>query len=78
MANAQIRNRLGTVDKRYVQGDAANRYSGTTTTNVKDVTSMRARLTAIDSATFTSSRLDQMTTNDMLYAIRLNDEVAGI
>lgn len=42
------------------------------------IASMRARLTAIDSGVYTTARLNQMTYNDMVYAIRRNDESASI
>jgi hypothetical protein len=78
MANYQVKNRLGIVDKRMGQGNSATQHSGTTETNTKDVTSMRARLAAINGAYYTSAMLDKMTTNDMLYAIRLNDEAGSV
>lgn len=41
--------------------------------DLADVAAMRARLTAINGAAYTSSVLDTMTFNDMVYAIRLAD-----
>jgi hypothetical protein len=47
--------------------------------NLKDVTSMKARLTALNAGYYTAARLSQMTINDMVYAIRLGTaESAGI
>lgn len=42
--------------------------------NYGSVSAMRSRLTAINSTYYTASRLDRMTTNDMMYAIKLNDD----
>lgn len=42
--------------------------------DLDSVAAMRSRLTAIDGTTFSSARLDVMTANDMMYAIRLLDE----
>src|SRR5688572_29066469 len=45
-----------------------------TPANYSSVDAMRARLTAIDAAYYTTARLDAMTTNDMMYAIKVNDD----
>lgn len=42
------------------------------------LTSMRARLTAIDATLYSSANLDKMSYNDMLYAIRMNDRSSGV
>ena len=78
MANAQVKNPLGFVDKRLGGATATHPISATTASNVKDITSMRARLTAINAGYYTAARLDQMTVNDMIYAIRLNDEAGSV
>jgi len=81
MAQNQTYNKEGWVDKRLaaVPGgvQTSNPWSGGTSTNTKDITAMRTRLAAI-SATYTATYLDKMTYNDMLWAIRQNDEAAGI
>lgn len=64
-------------DKRRVQG--ASSQPGTIMgANYKDVAALRARLTAINAAYYTTGRLNDMTENDMVYAVRLNDDAAGI
>ena len=78
MANATIENRLGYVDKRYTQGLAAMPAAATFATNTFDVAAARTRLAAISSTTYTTSVLDKMTLNDMIYAIRLSDEATSI
>ena len=42
------------------------------------IASMRARLTAINSGEYTTAVLNRMTTNDMAYAIRLNDAESSV
>lgn len=76
MADTEKENPLGFTDKRRTQTTAG---SGVTTpANFTDVTALRARLTAINGAYYTAARLNQMTKNDMVYAVRRADEAAGI
>lgn len=79
MASAQVSSSISSdeiTDKRYVRGSAAG--SLTTPANYASITALRARLAAISGATFTTARLDAMTVNDMVYAVRVNDDLAGI
>lgn len=76
MANLDVGNRQRVVDKRQNRGTTTNPV--TSDASMKDITAMRARLTAINATTFTAARLNTMTENDMLYAIRMNDDAAGI
>lgn len=48
--------------------------------NFRDVNSMRTRLAAINGTYYTTARLDSMTDNDMVYALRVHggDTGAGI
>lgn len=78
MADAQVRNILGQVDKRQGRSTQSTQVTNTLVNNVKDIASMRARLTAINPTSYTTARLDTMTANDMLYAIRLNDDAGAI
>lgn len=82
MAQNQTGNEWGVVDKRQAANPggsyAANAHSSTSSTNAKDVTALRTRLAAISATTYTAAVLDKMTYNDMLYAVRVNDEAAGI
>lgn len=77
MANLDLDAPRGFVDKRRGRG-----YTGasplTSTANLDSISVMRARLTAINATSYTVARLDSMTENDMAYAIRLNDDAAGI
>jgi hypothetical protein len=74
MANTDTANVLGFVDKRKSGGG----LPVTTPANFTSVSAARTRLAAIDGTYYTSARLDQMTLNDMVYAIRTADEAAGI
>lgn len=77
MANLDIKNRAGVVDKRMGRGTSASVM--TEDANLKDVNSMRARLTALNGTLYTSNMLDKMTHNDMEYAIRvLGGDSSGI
>lgn len=42
------------------------------------IDSMRTRLTAISATTYSAAQLDLMTMNDMIYAIRVNDQLGSI
>lgn len=44
-------------------------------TNYDTVSAMDARLIAINAGWYTQTRLDAMTANDKVYAIRLNDDL---
>jgi hypothetical protein len=77
MANHQVDNPLGVTDKRFGRG-GSKPHGASTVTNTGDIPAMRARLTAISGTSYTAARLETMTENDMLYAIRLADEAAGI
>jgi len=77
MANFDIGNRQKVVDKRAGRGTTASPLT-TTDTNARDITAMRARLTAISATTYTAARLNIMTENDMMYALRMSDDLAGV
>ena len=78
MADAQTESILGVIDKRGVHGSQSNPYSTTSVGgNLRDIAALRARLTAISSSTYPAAVLNQMTRNDMIFAIRMNDEAAG-
>ena len=64
------------VDKRRTQGAAAGVVG--TPANYATVAAMRTRLAAINGTYYTAARLNNMTDNDMVYALRLNDDAAGI
>ncbi len=66
------------VDKRLTQGDdGGNLGTKDTGANYNTVENLRARLVAIGGA-YTTERINAMTVNDAIYAVRLNDDLAGI
>lgn len=73
MASASVGNILRVVDKR--NGSAIiTDPAAAILANIDDVSSMRTRLTAINAGVYTTDFLNHMTENDMIYAIRLNDD----
>ncbi len=87
MADVELENPLGFVDKRREPKgvDAGNApglhvaAAGTAdASNFSSVAGLRARLTAINATYYTAARLNLMTKNDMVYAVRLTDAAAGI
>jgi hypothetical protein len=80
MAKADLTDNFGFADRRNTT--AAQAISSTTATatplNYNDITKLRTRLTAINGARYTSTYLDIMTKNDMVYALRTLDDAAGI
>lgn len=84
MAETEKENPLGYVDIRKVVADPGDANGNPVLAGVGDasnyasVAGLRARLTAIDAAYFTATRLNGMTKNDMVYAVRVNDDLAGI
>lgn len=49
-----------------------------TPANYASIAALKARLTAISSTTWTTARMNQMTVNDLIYAVRLNDDPSTI
>lgn len=79
MADAQTEDRMGFVDKRWTFASQSNAISTTSLGgNMRDVGALRARLAAINGTFYTAAILNQMTMNDMIYAVRINDEAAGL
>lgn len=59
--------------------DMGGSSSGISTpSNYQSVNSLRTRLAAISGTTYTSAVLDQMTVNDMVFALRMNDDKQSI
>ena len=46
--------------------------------NMTSVSALRSRLQTLAAASYTNARLDAMTVNDMIYALRLLGDSAGI
>lgn len=78
MADVEIENVYGVIDVRRTA--AQTQLPGTlgSSTNYDDVGSLRARLTAVNAGYYTTARLNGMTKNDMVYALRLSDDPTGV
>lgn len=68
---------LGFIDKRRSGSPSASSPLGAAA-NYADATTIDARLTAISATSYSAARLRQMNINDKVYALRLNDDLAGI
>ena len=68
---------LGFVDKRRSASQTDQTPLGTSA-NYASGNALDARLTAISSTSYSASRLRTMNVNDKIYAVRLNDDLAGI
>lgn len=78
MADIDTENIFGIVDKRRNAKGQNTFQALSTPANYTDVASLKARLTAISATTFTPARLNSMTKNDLLFAVRSMDDAAGI
>ena len=79
MPSLQIGNNLGVparAGKNINGGDDG--MAGLTNANNATLASIRARLTAINGAYWTATRLDQATYNDLVYALRLADNASSV
>lgn len=78
MANLDVSDALGIVDRRRGRG-TSNTHTLNEISNTSSVAVLRTRLTAISATKYTAARLDAMTKNDMLYALRVEtSDSAGI
>ena len=78
MAVNDIENPLGVTDKRVGRGVTGVNVLAFAD-DMQSVGEMRARLATINGTYYNTARLDAMTKNDMVYAIRLNTtDSAGI
>ena len=66
------------VDKRRTGAAAISTDNVTTDANFTSMASLDARLAAISGTTYTQARIDSMTLNDKVYAVRMADEVGGL
>ena len=79
MANAMVGPiEADILDKRRTQSATANTWPISSAANYFDVAGLRTRLAAISATAYSSTNLDAMTVNDMLYALRINDDAAGL
>jgi len=48
------------------------------TANYNTITALRTRLAALDAVSFTTARMNTMTKNDLIYALRVRGDSSGI
>lgn len=78
MANNDIENPLGVTDKRVGRGVTGVNVL-TQSDNMLSVGELRAALTTMNGTYYNTARLDALTKNDMIYALRLGTaDSAGI
>lgn len=78
MAELEIGNSVGFVDKRMGRGSTSASVV-TELDNFGSIKGMRDRLQALNGTYYTNTRLNQMTKNDLIYALRLEStDKAGI
>jgi hypothetical protein len=78
MADLDIENPYGYQDKRIGRGTTGS-HSAAESNNMDSISEMKARLTALNAGYFTAARMNSMTKNDLLYALRLGSaDSAGI
>ncbi len=87
MADQRIGNNAGVAatntgnaatNKTNLTGDNASARAEHWDTDYASITALRARLAAIDAGFYTEARLNAMTYNDMVYAVRVNDAPTSI
>jgi hypothetical protein len=73
---------MGQIDLGFVSKNNSDGTAGTsdlaTPANYASISAMRTRLTAISGSLYTSAELDRMSVNDMVYALRVNDDPGTI
>jgi hypothetical protein len=76
MAQHQVGNAQGVVDKQRAtsRSVAKSNNSVTTPANYDNLAAMDARLKVINAAYYTDARLDSLTMNDKIYALRVHDD----
>ncbi len=87
MADQRVGNRIGVAaanpgggtNRSNINGVGNNLPSGEhEDTDYVTITTLKSRLSTIDSGFYTTAMLNRMTYNDMLYAVRLNDTPRSI
>jgi hypothetical protein len=80
MANYETDANQGIVDKRKLgrHTTATSPSNLATPGNYASIAGLRTRLAAANGTYYTSARLDQLSENDMIYALRTIDDAAGL
>lgn len=69
MADTDLENVLHIVDKRRGRGTTSTEAMAEIN-NMTSISAMRTRLTALNGAYYTAARLNNMTENDMIFALK--------
>jgi hypothetical protein len=69
---------MGFVNARKANGDPGSTSNLGTPGNYSSISTLRTRLAAINPTYYTAAELDRMTVNDMVYALRVNDDATSI
>lgn len=77
MARTTLGDRQGVTDRRMVQGNVGANVLATPA-NYETVIAMRTALATFQAGTYTAAYLDLMSYNDMVYALRLANDSAGM
>lgn len=80
MADTQVTTNIGgslITDKRKTP-TGSSPLSATGFAATKDITAMRAQLQTLNAAYYTNARLNTMSKNDMVYALRVGYDSAGL
>lgn len=79
MADLDINDPFGVVDKRKGRGNTTSTHHLAEANNMTTIAGMKARLTALAPSSFTAARMATMTENDLVYALRVaSGDAAGI
>lgn len=77
MADTELENPLGVTDRRRTQGQTSMPGNLDDDARYMSVSSLRTALAARQPAYYTSVKLNEMTKNDMVYALRTHDDAGG-
>lgn len=81
MADLTLNNVFGVTDKNHAGDISAGNFDDgevLTDTDMWTVAAMRTRLAAISGTIYTAARLNSMTPNDMVYALRMEDHASTV
>jgi hypothetical protein len=79
MADLTLGNNFNVVDKRAGRGNTTGTSIIAETANLDTVADMKTRLAAINGTSYTADRMNKMTVNDLVYALRVaSADAAGI
>lgn len=79
MADLTLGNNFGVTDKRAGRGNTTATSIIAETANLDTIADIKTRLAAINGTSYTTDRMNKMTYNDLVYALRVaSADAAGI